>query len=393
MVLPVRAWLVAITYLLLFSTVLADTVWNVTRVGGRRHVPIEDVAKFYRLNREVSNNKSFTLSAGNREIRGKIGTREIYINNVKFVLCFPVRRVGSQTLISAMDVTKIIEPVMRPQKIKNPEPLRTVILDAGHGGHDSGATSKFGREKDFALDVALRARQLLQINGYKVHMTRMDDTFVPLEKRAAMANRYPAAIFVSIHFNKSRSGGGTGIETFALAPRGVPSMDKEHVSFSDLRAHPGNERDPENIALATVMHSSMLRNLNMNDRGVKRARFVVIRDVTIPGVLIEGGFVNHSKDGAMIANKSYRHQLAVSIAEGVQNYQRLVAGGDEPKREPTLVITPTDPGNVPRVSLVEQLKQEMEREENQKPGERTPVDASVARIEVLEPAVVTSGAN
>jgi len=289
-----------------------------------------------------------------------------------------------------MDVTKIIEPVMRPQKIKNPEPLRTVILDPGHGGHDSGATSKFGREKDFALDVALRARQLLQINGYKVHMTRMDDVFVPLEKRAAMANRYPAAIFISIHFNKSRSGGGTGIETFALAPRGVPSMDKEQVSFSDLRAHSGNERDPENIALATVMHASMLRDLEMPDRGVKRARFVVIRDVTIPGVLLEGGFVNHPHDGPKIANKAYRHQLAVSIAEGVQNYQRLVAGGDEPKREPTLVITPTDPGNVPRVSLMEQLK---EKEENQKPGERTPVDASVARIEVLEPAVVTSGAN
>lgn len=391
MVMAVRAGWVALILIWLGSTVLAETVWNVSRVDGRRHVPIEDVASFYRLNRLTADSRSFKLTDGQREIRGRTGTREVYINNVKFVLCFPIRRVGDKTLISAMDVTKIIEPVMRPQKIKNAEPLRTVILDPGHGGHDSGATSKYGREKDFALDVALRARQLLQINGYKVHMTRMKDVFVPLEKRAAMANRYPAAIFVSIHFNKSTTGGGTGIETFALAPRGVPSMDKEQVSFSDLRAHPGNSRDPENVALATVMHSSMLRNLEMPDRGVKRARFVVIRDVTIPGVLLEGGFVNHHYDGSKIATEAYRHKLAVAVAEGVQNYQRLVAGGDQPKREPTLVITPTDPGNVPRVSLVEQLKEEMEKD--RLPGERTPVDASVARIELLEPTVVTSGSN
>lgn len=363
--------------ILIFAAAIetSSAAWKIYLHDGRRHVSIDNVAEFYQLKRTAFNGKKFTLSAGGKEIRGTAGSREIYINNVKFILCFPLVERDGTVLVSAMDVTKIIEPVLRPGKIRNAGPLRTVVLDPGHGGHDSGATSQFGREKDFTLDTALRARKLLQQAGYNVVMTRSTDVFIPLEKRAQIANKYPSAIFISIHYNKSQKTDGTGIETYCLAPRGVPSMDKEQVSFSDLRAHPGNARDPENIALATMIHSAMLRHLNMPDRGIKRARFSVIRNVTIPGVLIEGGFVQNPRDGRLIANPEYRQRIAQSVLDAVNNYRRLVAGQAVPSK-PNLVVTaendssasaapPPPPENTPKKPQI---------------GASTPLDRAVAGV-------------
>jgi N-acetylmuramoyl-L-alanine amidase len=335
---------------LLFSALPAVTAqWHTAQIEGRRYVPLKDVTTFYKLNPPQTAGNTFTLTGQGRTIRGKVGEREILINNVKYVLCFDVVCRGGQTLISAMDVTKIIEPVMRPGKIQDASAVRTVILDAGHGGHDSGAVGPFGKEKAATLDVVLRAKKLLQENGYNVRLTRMTDVFIPLEKRPEMANKYPNAIFVSVHFNKSNIGGASGIETFALAPRGVPSMDEEHLRYSDFKPYPGHARDSENIALATAMHSSLLRHLRLYDRGIKRARFLVIRDIKIPGVLLEGGFMNHPVDGRQIATIAYRDAFARAILEGVNRYKSAVAGQMQ-YFKPSAVIGATDPTDAPVLS-------------------------------------------
>ena len=335
---PLLVFLLAITN--------SAAAWQVIMVEGRRHVPIEDVSRFYQLPKPTKNGRFFEIIGKGRKIKGEVGKREIFINNVKYVLCFPIRERNGSILISAMDVTKIIEPVMRPSQIKNATPFRTVVLDAGHGGHDSGAKGNRGIEKEAALDVVLRAKRLLEQNGYTVHTTRSRDVFIPLEDRAAFANKFPNAIFVSVHFNKSSGGGASGIETFALAPRGVPSMDEENFSYSDLKQHPGHARDPENIALATALHSSMLRQMRLYDRGIKRARFVVIRDIKIPGVLLEGGFMNHPVDGRLIASSQYRDAFARAILEGVGRYRSALSGRRD-YQEPSAVASPTDKSSVP----------------------------------------------
>lgn len=337
-----------ITSLLLLILALQTTApaWEVITHEGRRHVSIQDVSKFYRLRDPVLNGPAFTLTGGAKTIRGRAGTREVYINNVKYILCFPVTQKGGQILISAMDVTKIIEPVMRPGLIKNAHAIRTVILDAGHGGHDSGAKGQRGIEKEAALDVVLRAKRLLEQNGYNVRLTRSSDVFIPLEGRAAFANRFTNAVFVSVHFNKSGGGAASGIETFALAPRGVPSMDEENFSYSDLKLHPGHTQDAENIALATALHSSMLRQMRLTDRGIKRARFVVIRDIRIPGVLLEGGFMNHPLDGKLIATPAYRDAFARAILEGVGRYRSAVSG-ESTYQPPSAVASATDKTSIP----------------------------------------------
>ena len=333
---------------LLFCEATASA-WDVVLHENRRYVPVENISKFYNLSPPLKKEDSFAITSATKIIKGKSGAREVFINNVKYVLCFPIVKKGSSILISAMDVTKIIEPVMRPGLIKNVAPVTTVILDAGHGGHDSGATSGRGIEKEAALDVVLRARRLLLERGYKVYLTRSNDTFIPLEKRPALANRHQNAVFVSVHFNKSKTVGGTGIETFALAPRGVPSMDEENLSYSDLKTYPGHGRDPENVALATAMHSSMLRHMRLTDRGIKRARFVVIKNLIIPGVLLEGGFINHPIDGRLIASSSYRNAFAQAILEGVSRYGSAVSGKPT-TQPPSATASATDPSTIPNLS-------------------------------------------
>lgn len=310
----------------LLSTGFGWGQWNVMMHEGRRYVPVTDVARFYNMQMAASGDRSFRLLGNGRTLEGRAGQKEVMIDNVKFVLCFPIAVQNGQIILSAMDVTKIIEPVLRPARIKNPGKLRTVILDAGHGGHDSGAVGPYGRESDFALDVARRARSLLQQRGYNVLMTRNDDRFVPLERRSAFANQQKDAIFISIHFNKSRSGQASGLETFALAPRGVPSMGEEEVTVNALRAYPGHARDAENTLLAKAIHSAKLRYCPLPDRGVKRARFHVIRETSIPSVLIEGGFMNHPVDARLIASAAFRQRLAIAITDGVMRYDRMLSG-------------------------------------------------------------------
>lgn len=341
-----------ILVLLIVGYAAEAATWNVIKVGGRRYVPISDVASFYRLNEDKSDRKAFKLSASGREIRGTTGGRDLYINGVKYVLCFPMESRSGEVYLSAMDVTKIIEPVMRPGKIKDAESIRTIVLDAGHGGHDSGATGPLGLEKAYALDVVLRAGELLKKEGYEVKYTRAKDVFVPLEERARFANKNDNALFFSVHFNKSSSNSATGIETYALAPRGVPSMDEDHLSYSDFKENPGNAQDAQNVALAAAVHSALVNNLRVEDRGIKRARFVVIKNIKIPGVLLEGGFMNSPHDSRLIASGEYRQRIAGSILQAVKAFTRSVSGRTD-SAPPTLIVKGDDPTSVPSLESVE----------------------------------------
>jgi len=316
-----RALLLGIALLLCIAA-SSHAQWTLYKIGGRDYVPLENVANFYGLGHCVQVGNDTTMELGARSLKGSLNSVEFYINRLKFNLSYPIVSYNGTPVMSRMDLTKVLEPVLRPQKIKNAEKIDTVVLDPGHGGHDNGATSLYGNEKSFTLDVANRARMLLMQAGYKVVMTRNNDTFIPLGERVQIANQYPNALFISIHFNSG--GNGTGLETYTLAPRGVPSMMADGPRISDLDPCAGNINDPANIALATATHASLVVRSRMYDRGIKRARFVVIRDITIPGVLIEGGFLSNDNDARLIATPGYRQQMASSILQAVQNYRRAV---------------------------------------------------------------------
>ena len=323
--------------------------WTLLKHEGRDYVSLENVARFYQIGAVQHAGNRYTMSGGARILRGQIGSAEFYINGLKFNLSYPLADFGGRAIISRMDLTKLLEPVLRPSRIPSAGKIDTVILDPGHGGHDNGATSVYGSEKNFALDVALRARDMLRTMGYKVYMTRSKDVFIPLEERARFAGRFQNALFIAIHFNSSGNA-ATGVETYTLAPRGVPSMASDGPALSDFVPCPGNTRDAENIALACATHASLVHSSGMYDRGIKHARFVVIRDVTVPGVLIEGGFLSNAMDAGRIATSAYRQQMAASILQAVQNYRNavgphspasMVAAGPDPLKTAPVVMTPT----------------------------------------------------
>jgi N-acetylmuramoyl-L-alanine amidase len=319
-----RQIVLAALCLALPATVSLAEDWNVVRPNNRPYVSFANVAQFYQFPEYTRVDRTVSLRSERRTIRAQAGTSELSINGVRFLTHFPLLNNGSEDLISVMDVSKIIEPVLRPSRIQKAEKIDTVVLDPGHGGFDNGASSSWGSEKTFTLDVAQATRLELMHAGFRVEMTRSTDTFVSLEQRVSIANRFPHAVFVSIHFNSSP--GGVGVESFALAPEGVTSnmSSEHHVSAADVARHDGNAQDEHNIALTASIHAMVLSRLAAFDRGVKHARFHVLRDVKIPAVLVEGGFISSASEGQRIATSNYRQRLGVAIAQGIQNYNAAV---------------------------------------------------------------------
>jgi len=311
-------------FLALIASVAWAGDWTVVRLRDRSYVTFANVAQFYQFPEYTRVSRTVSLRSERRVIRAQAGTSEFTINNVRFFSNFPLLSSGEDDLISVMDVSKIIEPVLRPSRIHNAKKVETVVLDPGHGGTDQGASSRWGTEKGFALDVALAARKELTRAGYRVEMTRINDVAVSLEERVNFANRFPNAVFVSIHFNSSA--GGAGVESYSLAPEGVPSnaSSEHHVSGADQGRHAGNALDGQNIALTASIHAAVLSKVSAFDRGVRHARFHVLRDIKIPAVLLEGGFISDPTEGQRISTGYYRQQLGAAIARGIQNYDAAV---------------------------------------------------------------------
>src|SRR5204862_6560521 len=157
--------------------------WNVVRPNNRPYVSFANVAQFYQFPEYTRVSRTVSLRSERRTIRAQAGTSELSINGVRFWTHFPLLDSGSEDLISVMDVSKIIEPVLRPSRIQKSQKIDTVVLDPGHGGSDNGASGSWGSEKTFTLDVALAARRELIRAGYRVEMTRATDTAVSLEER------------------------------------------------------------------------------------------------------------------------------------------------------------------------------------------------------------------
>src|ERR1700730_528719 len=343
-----RSGRICVAVLFFFAYQALAFEWTLVRHDGRDYVPLEEVAKFYSFTQADYSGDNINLEGTTLRMLGGVNSRELYLNGLKFILSFPIIKVDDRVLMSRMDLSKLVEPVLRPAKIQA-KPIHTVVLDAGHGGFDQGAQSLLGSEKDFALDVVQRTRDLLLKAGFNVRLTRSGDVFVPLEDRAAFANRQSNAVFVSVHFNAGAREEAAGLETYSLAPRGVPSTNSLNLTLSDFQPGIGNLRAPENIALATAMHTALITRVGGNDRGIKRARFIVLRDSNIPGVLIEGGFLTNPQDRIRIAAPIYRQLLAQAILQGILSYNRaLNRGGNSEqimvKRGDASQPQSTDPG-------------------------------------------------
>jgi N-acetylmuramoyl-L-alanine amidase len=317
------------------SIATAAGEWQVIKINGHDYLSVDNISKFYGLPAEVvPSGAKVQTDTADHPLEFVSGSREAIINGARSWLCFPVIEQGGKSLVSRTDVAKTIEPLIRPHRVPNVGKVQTVVLDAGHGGHDKGQMSRYGAEKDFALDVARKLRPILQAKGLRVIMTREGDYFVPLEVRAQIANAAHNAIFVSIHFNATNDDpNATGFEIFSFTPRGAPSTSDGTVTASSVNMQPGSSVDAQSLALSVCIYHSVLGQLREYDRGIKRARFAVLRLTKVPAVLIEGGFLTDGGESKLISNKDWRAKLAGAIGIGIENYQALPI-----KKQPPMIV-------------------------------------------------------
>ncbi len=308
--------------------------WQIIKVGQRDYLSADNIAKFYGLLGNVdSTGRTVVLNNGRNQLQLTLESREAIVNGVRNWLCFPVVAQDNKFLVSRIDLAKTIEPQLRPQMLQRKDKVQTVVLDAGHGGFDKGALSSFGTEKEFALDVARKLRVLLQAKGFKVVLTRETDVFLPLELRAHIANQTHDSIFVSLHFNATSNRAATGFEIYSLTPRGAPSTADDSLALSFVNMQAGSAVDAQSFELSVAVFHSMLGHIPEVDRGIKRARFAVLRRTSIPAILVEGGFLSETNDSRSVANPAWRGKLAEAICAGIENYRDVT----EKKQRPMLV--------------------------------------------------------
>lgn len=167
----------------------------------------------------------------------------------------------------------------------------TVILDAGHGGHDGGAAWYGLVEKKLCLDVAQRVEKILKAKGLRVVMTRRTDTFVELDQRARIANRYSKSVFVSIHFNANRKTSVNGLEAYYRSTRGK--------------------------VLASSILKSLDRKITGINRGVFNRNFKVLRSTQMPATVVECGYLSNRTESKRCGSAAHRQAIAEAIASGI----------------------------------------------------------------------------
>ncbi len=192
----------------------------------------------------------------------------------------------------AVPPANVVDPVIAPSGTGSLRGL-TIVVDAGHGGHDNGAMGKRSREKDHALDISRRLANHLRSRGANVLMTRDGDYFVTLQGRAQFANSRKADIFFSVHINSFKST-SQGTETF---------YNTTH-----------------SLMLAREVHKELAKATGLRNRGVSRGPFYVIRKTTMPSILTETAFISNSREEALLMQPQYRERVARGMALGVQNY-------------------------------------------------------------------------
>ena len=221
---------------------------------------------------------------------------------------------------------------------------RTVVIDAGHGGHDPGAVGPSGLyEKNVVLDIAMRVREIMKKDYpfYNVILTRDSDVFIPLPERAEIANRNSADLFVSVHANSSTNRNARGIETYLLnwsndAEALKVAARENAISLKKMKQMKGelgvilaslereSKRD-ESVKVAGSIQNSLASSVGqkypeVNDLGVKQALFYVLVGAKMPSTLVEVSFISNPKEEKLLAGESYRQFLARSIADGIHKY-------------------------------------------------------------------------
>ncbi|MEZ5300211.1 MAG: N-acetylmuramoyl-L-alanine amidase [Verrucomicrobiales bacterium] len=319
------AILAAIAFLALAPPSRAE--WRTFVYRGRTYVYAEDVAAFYRM-KYARDGKALRFSTEGLEIKAVIGSKELWINGTKFYLSYPVVTMQAGPVISAFDLSHLIDAVIRPSTRRRPIELKRVIIDAAHGGTDPGREAQGEKEKDLTLAIAKALAERVRQMGLEPVLVRDADLYLDPADRAALANvGDEGACLISIDLNYSESKSSSGIETYALPPSGTPATYDDDGAKVDRQIYLGNVSDAENIALATSVHSSVAASTKMDDLGIKRARFPLLKRVNVPAILLRPGFMSHPAEGEKLADPAFHDQIAAAVAAGIGRFAKAMRRG------------------------------------------------------------------
>jgi N-acetylmuramoyl-L-alanine amidase len=297
------------------------------RFNGQNYVPIADWARANGLHC-VWLKHGDEMAATNRTTRLVFGVDSHYveINGIQVALSFPIANQKGVALVAQFDLDAAIRPLMFPARYARPAAIKTICLDPGHGGRDTGNRVGWHYEKVYTLALAAELRDQLRKAGFNVVLTRTKDIYVELPDRPALANQRGADLFVSLHFNATEEGRGevAGPETYCITPVGASSTNSRGEG-SDHGPTPANRDEDESLLFAYQIQKSLVGNLDVDDRGVRRARFAVLRDARMPAILIEGGYMTNPYESKRIYSAAYRRQLAQAIVKGILTYQKLTS--------------------------------------------------------------------
>jgi len=325
-------------------------------IGSITYIPLSSVVGTYGLGYKWDSiAKKLTLHRGQTRVMLAIGSDVAIVDGTAESLNAPVKMCRStivipkdfsETTLAKLFLKKIPVIRVKPKKAlpsSGDYIIATIVIDPGHGGKDPGAIGRYGiREKDITLDISRRLKRHLEGACIDATLTRSDNRFISLWRRADIANKKEADFFISIHANAAHSRSAKGFEVYylseavddnarAIAAAENASLKYEDSSFGNKKPSTSleatiwdithHENRVESIELAKYITQTAHKALGTRDRGVKAARFYVLKGAEMPSVLIEVGFISNSQEAQKLKSAAYREKVAKAIASGIIKYK------------------------------------------------------------------------
>jgi N-acetylmuramoyl-L-alanine amidase len=283
----------------------------------------------------------FSLEADSRQIR---------YNSVAIWLNEGIRRSEDGWAIAEADADTVLAALVDPDRAPDIGDRPVIVIDPGHGGQDAGTRdSRHYLEKRLNLDIARRVQKRLSSCGIAAVLTRQRDVTMELEQRAQAAAACNADGFVSIHMNSAANRLALGIESYMLTSPGfVSTVSHSRVAGPSRTPFAGNGHGPANMLLAYDVHRGMLARTGAPDRGIRHARFEVLRNAPCPAVLVECGFLSNTGEASRLASSVYQDRLAEGIAQGILTYVSRCQTQSARRRPP-----PAQAGDRPGIAQTE----------------------------------------
>jgi len=327
---------------------------DIRNFSGTQYLPLARLCEVYGLGYKLDAfTNTATVEKGSIQIILRSGSETILSNGVEKRLDRPAILAGGAIFVPVSFARNSLGPVVgakppREMPAVLPEGpkrfvIKTMVIDPGHGGRDVGATGRRlrVREKDMALILARKIRDILERAGIKVIMTRNDDTFIPLSRRADIANSNGADLFVSVHLNASRSRFMRGFECYYLSnatddnARALEAFEDSTLKL-DKEANAEHSRGLdktlwdmtltenrlESAELAGHICDSVERSFTIGNRGVRAARFYVLKYTRMPSVLVEAGYISNRYEELKLKEPEFLDRIAEAVASGILKYKK-----------------------------------------------------------------------